>query len=217
MKNIIIAAFAVLSMVSCGKKIEAKGPVTTEEMSVSATSNSIRVEAAMKLSLSEDVAEGEIKIITNENIHNYIDVVSNGSQIEIDLENGRYKKLDIEVVASSRQFNNLKASGASYVSVSGSELSFSDYNIELSGASKVNFDSVVNVVSCGVNASGASTVSGRNLKCETLVANLSGASYLEMEVSKIISGNLSGASDLNYWGDAVTSVDCSGSSSVNRK
>lgn len=207
---------ATLLITSCSEKIKAEGEVTTEKVNVSASAAVITIESTMELILSDQIAEREIEITTNQNIHNYIEIVKEDNQINIQLDDNNYKNLNIEILASSKQFNNIKASGASTATVKGAELSFESYTLSLSGASSVNVEATLNTKDCNIIASGASTVESTLFTSENLIADLSGASTITMGVNKTISGELSGASIINYWGEATIDVNTSGASKINK-
>ncbi len=217
MNRVIIAFAMILSLVSCTNKIEPVGAIVTSKVDVDFNANKINIRSAMELTLTDDIAEGEIRIITNENIHNYIDVVVSGNEVIIDLENNNYKDLDVEILASSSQFNSIKASGASEVTIEGCDPEHDSLNIELSGASELDVENYIYVPECTVIASGASSIDAERLTVDNLEVNLSGASSVEIKANDTISGELSGASEIEYWGSPTLSVECSGASKIEKK
>lgn len=217
MQKLFLALMATLLITSCSEKIKAEGEVTTEKVNVSASAAAIRIESAMELILSDQIAEGEIEITTSENIHNYINVVVSNNKISIQLDNNNYKNINIKILASSKQFNSIKASGASTATVKGAELSFESYNISLSGKSSVNVETTLTTKDCNISASGSSSVESTLFTTDNLVVDLSGSSSVKMGVNSSIEGKLSGKSVVNYWGEAATvDVDGSGGSKIHK-
>lgn len=216
MKNLFLALVATISLLSCSDKIEADGPMITAEIGVPISVTAISIKSTMKLTLSDEIAEGEIKITTNENILNYIDVVTSDEQIDIQLESNRYDGLDIQIVASAKQFSSIIASGASLVTVNGEAISFDSYSISLSGASEVNIEATLDTKSCSISTSGVSNVEGDNFSADALAVDLSGSSAVTMGINNSITGTLRGASTLNYWGEAASSAELNGASNINK-
>ncbi len=194
----------------------------------------IHVGSAIKLELSEDVEPGEFMIETYGNIFQYINVNMNSNKLSIWLDNKNYKgDIDIKVYASSQQYNSIEASGASTVSLT-SKITASSYDVKLSGASKCtmhkdsdNLSSLSIEASgaskaiikgsaskCNIEASGASAISGAQFTCEELDVDLSGASDLVINITKIAKGSLSGASILRYGGSEEFKIETSGASSI---
>ncbi len=214
-RKLFISIIVGFSLTSCLETIEAEGPLVREKNKVSTTVKKISVENAMNLTLSDELDEGEIFIIANENIHKYITVRKSDSQIKVELaSNYNYRDVYVYIEASAKQFSDINASGASKVSIEGEELSFDNYSLSLSGASEVNVDADLSVKQCTVKASGASVVKGGYFLANVLFVDLSGASKVTMGVENLISGSLSGASTLRYWGNPKVTAKTTGASVV---
>ncbi len=232
MKKIAILAAVLLATISCTDKIEGEGVITTLQSDVNSSANEISVSNAITLKLSDQMPIGEISISAYENIHQYIVISNESDELTIELESGNYKDLYVEVVASSMQYNDIEASGASNVTIIGEAASFDNYTIELSGASEFSGDlaitdllsidlsgaSNVNIsgsaARCEAELSGASKLYDTSFSCNTLDVDMSGSSKIQMSVSESISGELSGSSSLKYKGTPTVSVETSGASTV---
>ncbi len=215
-RYILLAIITKLSLISCSETIKGEGPIINDKKEVSSKAKNISVEYAMNLILSDDLNEGEILITANENIHQYIFVRENDNYVKIELANNNYRDVNIYIEASAKQFSNISASGASKVSIEGESSSFDDYNISLSGASEVDLAAELNVNSCTIKASGASSVRSKNFSTDDLIVNLSGASKVTIGVNNSISGTLSGASAVRYWGNPNVTTKNSGASVVEK-
>ncbi len=220
-----------LALISCAE-IEADGPISTQNLSVSSTANAISVCNAMNLTLSDRLEPGELSITTNVNIHDYIIVDNDRDELSIELKRGRYKDLNIDIVASSKQYNDIEASGASRVVIDGEAASFYEYDIDLSGASSFDGElliddsldvtlsgaSEVNISgsarSCDANLTGASRLYNTSFVCDALDAELSGSSKVKLSVTKSITGELSGSSIIEYVGSPIVSVETTGGSTT---
>ena len=89
-------------------------------------------------------------------------------------------------------------------------------DINLSGASDVRLSGVVE--NLNISASGASDFKGYDLAANYCVADVSGASSVQITVNKELNAKASGASDINYKGTgSVTEVKTSGASDIRRR
>ncbi len=231
MKKITVIAAAMLTAISCSK-IESKGDKITMQSDVNSSTNEISISNAITLKLSDQMQIGKISVTAHENIHQYIIISNDSDELTIQLKDGNYKDLYIEVVASSMQYNDIEASGACNIKIDGAPASFDKYEIDLSGASSfsgtmditnllsidLSGTSEVNIsgksTRCEAELSGASTLYDTSFSCNTLDVDMSGASKIHMSVSDSITGELSGASSLKYRGTPTISVETSGASTV---
>ncbi len=231
----IYLLLAAICMVSC-EEIEGEGAIKVKEYKLSTSISSIDVGSAIRLELSDDVAPGLVKIETYSNIFEYVNFKTDHDDVEIWMENKRYDNdVVVTVYASAAQYDSVEASGATRVTLVG-EIDSPTYEIDLSGASSFvmsgNFDDMVeltidasgaskaqvagSVSKCEVDASGASTIDARDLTCQYLDVELSGATDLTIGVSSAIEGELSGASTLYYSGDARVDVETTGASQIKK-
>ncbi len=206
--------------------------IIAEQSDVYSSASEISVSNAITLKLSDQIQPGEISISAYENIHQYIVISNESDELTIELESGNYKDLYVEVVASSMQYNDIEASGASNVTIVGEAASFDNYTLELSGASEFSGDLAItdllsidlsgasnvnisgNVARCEAELSGASGLYDTSFSCNALEVDMSGASKIQMSVSESISGEISGASTLKYRGAPTVSIETSGASTV---
>jgi len=108
---------------------------------------------------------------------------------------------------------NIKLSGASDIK---GTLTGDKMNFDLTGASTADVNGSTNTI--GIVASGASDFKAYDLTSTSCKAEASGASNVNISVSKDLDARASGASDIHYNGGAViTNLDVSGSSTVKKK
>ncbi len=211
-----VAIFATLTLSSC-QKIEAQGDITTKSVMLSSGVDDISVRSEMRLTLSEDVPAGEIRVITNENIHEYLKFSIDGDEIDIELKSGHnYKNLDIVIMANAQQFNSISASGSSKVQVYGEGLAYSDYDIDLSGSSSMSFHESISTKKASIELSGSSSLYGDMLSADDLFIDLSGSSKLVVKANISIAGTTSGSSKMEHKGSAHVGVISTGTSSVRK-
>lgn len=134
-----------------------------------------------------------------------------------------------------KNIDELKASGACIVNIEGS-LNTSDFNLHLTGASKLKGQLMVNgkftvdltgasdVVVSGtanetnIEATGASDIKAYDFKTQVCTIRASGASDIKISVDKELSASLTGASTVNYKGSAmIRDIKTSGASTISRK
>jgi hypothetical protein len=119
---------------------------------------------------------------------------------------------DSKVSMTGRSFK-VEATGASDVK---GTLTGDKMNFDLSGASTVDVQGTTSTI--GIVASGASDFKGYDLQTTSCKAEASGASNININVSKSLDARASGASDIHYSGDAtVNNIDVSGSSTIKKK
>lgn len=105
---------------------------------------------------------------------------------------------------------NFDISGASKLQAN---CAFERSNIDISGASSVHIEGKGRDVSLDV--SGASSYKGSNMKCEKVIADISGASNAEVYATDDFIGNASGASAILCLGNPKkTQRDISGASKI---
>ena len=128
--------------------------------------------------------------------------------MSVELNGASNGKLDLTANSIS-----LSESGASNFK---GDVKTSKANFDLSGASVTDVDG--NTDNLDIDASGASNFKGGDLQAVSCKVEATGASSININVSKQIDATASGASSIHYWGDAsVTRLDVSGGSSIKKK
>lgn len=235
MKRLLLLLAAIVLLSSC-QHVDAEGPITTKYHSFSTISSCVSVSSGIELILSDDIDPGTIIIETNQNIHSYVNVSNSSSRTSLSLNSFTIYDDDIVVRAygSSKQYNNIYASGASSVYIEGLNVAFDNFDLDLSGASYFNgmvfaFDDFRVDISgastadiygwstrCFLDVSGASRFYGINFECDELDVDMSGASNAYIYVYDYISGDLEGASSLRYSGSPYINAYTSGGSTISR-
>lgn len=183
-------------------------------------------EIAIAVSASEEKFKENIKTeIENGTLRIYYD---DGSK------KWSMKNRKLKVYVSFKTLEQLKASGACDVLVTGSiETASLDMNLSgacdfkgmvkvnslrlnLSGASDVTISGTAGTVN--IESSGASDVKGYELVSDVCHAKASGASDINITVNKEMNAHASGASDIHFKGDAlIKEMHSGGASSISRK
>ena len=208
-----------------------------EQRTLNGSFNAIKISGGIDLYLSQYETESIAVSASEDKYRERIKTVIENGTLKIYYDGDKMwntgnKKLKAYV--SFRNLENLTASGASDVVVTGAitvpalriECSgASDFKgavkvdkltIELSGASDAKISGSASEVS--IQSSGASDVKGYDLVTENCTAKASGASDINITVNKELNVHASGASDVYYKGSAVIrDLHSSGSSTVARK
>ncbi len=234
MKHILIGLALLLGLAACNDiqlKVVADGEVTSETYSVSGFEY---LNVAETFIAEVEISEEEgVRIETNRNIHEHVIVSVLGSTLYIELKDDIQitGPLKLKAYVSAKSLEAANVSGASsvilkdtietskfYLGVSGASnfagaLNVEEVSLGISGASNVSLGGEASV--CTAEISGASFLRSLEMTCDTLNAEMSGASLLEMEVNNVIYINASGASVLRYKGDAsIKNPKLSGGSTI---
>ena len=233
----VLSALTVLSFSSChdmfGKRIHGNGNIKTETRSVSHF-NGIDVSGSIDVYVKTD-SISSIKIEADENLLEYIQVISDGDMLRIHTENGF--NLDpsgkIKVFVSASTFKNFDASGACNIHSENKINSPDVINIGASGSCDVNLE--VNTPKVVADLSGACNVelkgetkdfsvegSGSNgiktmgLMADNVDVDISGSGDADVYASSKLDIHISGSGDVQYKGNPQVSQSISGSGSVKK-
>src|SRR6187399_324332 len=234
-----IALFSLIILVGgcreiAGERVKGSGHVITEDRTASGFNN-IDISGALDIYVKQDSVSA-VKVEADDNILEYIQVHTDGSTLEIYMENNiRLRPSNkIKVYISNPQYKEIQVSGASSIHCENEITSTDALDVSLSGASdgklelnapkiSINLTGASNASIKGKtkdfegSASGASEIRGFDLLSENANVDASGASHIEIFASVKIDGEASGASSVNYKGNAQSNVGKSGASSVNKK
>ena len=227
---------AALLFASCEfldrESINGNGKIATRERNVGAF-NSIEANGAFEVHVQQASANS-VKVETDENLMEYIDVYTEGSTLILRPKKGFSldPSKEITVYASAPEFKDLEVNGASKIigdgPLSGNDLELhatgaseltmevktAKLKAELSGASHLNLKGSSSTVS--TEASGASHVKCMDLVTDETTLHLSGASSAEVNADKQLTIEASGASNVKYRGNANINQKSNGASSVEK-
>ena len=208
-----------------------------EQRTLSGSFNAIKISGGIDLYLSQYETESIAVSASEDQYRDRIKTVIENGTLRIYYDGDKMwntggKKLKAYV--SFKNLENLTASGASDVVVTGSiavpvlridcsgasdfkgAVKVDKLTIELSGASDAKISGSASEVS--IKSSGASDVKGYDLVTESCTAKASGASDINITVNKELNVHASGASDVFYKGTGVIrDIHSSGASTVARK
>lgn len=238
MRILFIALVSAFVFSSChyvmGERISGNGHITSREQNVGSF-NGVDVGGAVEVHVKQDAAQS-VKIETDENLLQYVEVYTEGSTLRIHQRNGY--NLDpsraIIVYVSAPVFKDIEVAGASKI-ISDNAIAGNDgLKIDASGASKIslelsggsiggdvsgasNIDLKGQVAKFDFGASGASHIDAYDLAADDAVVDVSGASGISITANKTLKAEASGASHVRYKGNASVNSNTSGASSVSKE
>ena len=236
-KLLLIALPALVLFSSCreifAKRIRGNGNITTQTRTANAF-DGIDVSGAIHVIVRQD-ASTAIKVETDDNLQQYIEVFEQGNLLRIKVRDGYNVRSShgVKVYVSSNNLKTFMASGACSIDGENQIVSNGAVKIDLSGSCDVQLDLQASRIDA--EGSGACTMKlkGRtgdfvmdasgstDIKCLDLIAKnvnieISGAGDAEVYAEENLKGSLSGAATIHYRGNARTDVETSGASSVKK-
>jgi hypothetical protein len=216
-KFFLSTVIAGVSLLNACSGIVGNGKAVEETRTVSPLFRGIVVEKAIRVIISDEVAD--IHVRADELFMPYLKTyVNEDNMLVITYSKGMigYSSVATEVtVPYHNQLVDFNASGASRID-SDCEVVLNQATFEASGASHLKFFG--SVINCKVKLSGASRFEGFDFTAITLDCELSGASHMEITCDGALKVKASGASRLLYKGNCViTSIETSGASEVTKK
>lgn len=241
MKNITIPALVLLiafTASSCyylgGRRVHGNGHITTQERSVGPFEQ-VEVSGAIELYVYGG-EPGPVKIETDENLQQYVEVEDHGNMLEVRTRRGYNLRPTQKVIVrvSSPNYTKLSVSGASNIvgqnkikgndhmemHVSGAgdiraDVDVPDFKASVSGSG--NIDLKGNVRDLDLHISGAGDAKCYDMLSENTKVQISGAGSAEVYASVSLDAHVSGAGNVSYKGGATkVSQQVSGAGSVKK-
>lgn len=245
LKAAVLSAVGLIMMNSCifinypgerGNRVTASGTDTTFVFeNIDATYDEIDISNNMAVHYSESV--DCITVTADKNLAPYIRVYVEDGELNID-EKGvmlvNVPAAEVLVPVSSKPLKSIEVSGASRFT-SSIVLENNEISISLSGASKIEVETIVKELDADISGastlniagtageaelecSGASTLNCDDFSTDFADIHISGASKIGTLTAKKVSGNVSGASHLSVKdGCDISKVSTSGASGVSSK
>lgn len=225
-------ALIVLGLSACnGPCIEGSGNQVSQNRNVEAFT-SVETGGAVKLVLQQDSIQ-KVSIVADDNIQEHIKTIVNGDRLQIKMDNNFCDAGPITIYVNAKTFSGVSASGTVNV-ISTGRINTGDFDLDLSGNSKVELDIIA--ANFKTNSSGSSeiTLRGQARKHELsssgssdvdafdfVVADYSiatsGSSNCRINVLNSLDVQSSGSSEIEYRGNPKRiNNDKSGSSSIKK-
>jgi hypothetical protein len=236
MRALLISLITLSFFTSCrflgGERISGNGNIVTTRRHVGSF-NSIEAGGAVEVRVKQD-ATHSVKVETDENLFQYLDVFTDGNTLVIQPKKGYNLKPTEEIIVyvAAPTFQTLDVSGASKLLSDGT---IKSNNLELgaSGASEIRMDVEVSELQADLSgasmlqlrgatsrfateASGASRIKCIDLTTTETRLDVSGATNAEISASRQLTIEASGASNVEYRGNPNIQQNSSGASSVKK-
>lgn len=231
--SLVIIIFASCSFIG-GKRVNGNGNVISQDRNAGDFSR-VDVGGAIDVYIKQAPSRS-VRVETDENLQELVEVFERGGRLHISPRNNynlNPSNNSIKVYVTAPEFRLLDVSGASSIQSEEKITSNETLDIGISGASKVKIItnaprinaqlSGASNLSIGgetrdfdVRGSGASDISGFDLKAENTTVDLSGACSAEVFASVNLDVHASGASGVKYMGSAAVKQNTSGASHVKK-
>ncbi len=221
MRNLFfLLAIVAVTTSSCGymmgKKVHGNGNVKSTEHTVSAFKN-VEVSGAIDLF----VAQGEtkpVKIETDENLLQYIEVVQEGDLIKVKSKEGYNLRPTnkIRVYVTSPVYNDIDVSGASNITGQTKIVNKERMSLDVSGAGDINMDLDAPEVKAEVSGAGSVNLKGQTKTFELSLTGAAKAHCYEL-MSENTKVDISGAGEADVFASVKLDADVSGAGNVTYK
>lgn len=210
------------------------GNITTSEHRTGPF-HSVEVGGAIHVYVRQDSAMQPIKVETDENLQDLVEITESNGVLYIAPENhfNLSPSRDIRVYVAAPHFRGLSVSGASWIRGENKLMSNETFELGASGASEIKLDLKaprINAETSGASditlsgetrdlslqGSGASHFRCTDLLTENTSVGVSGASSADVHASVKLDVEASGASGVKYRGAAAVTQQVSGASSVKK-
>lgn len=233
----VILFACVLTFSSCqflgGEWVSGNGHIVSQQMNPGAFS-SVEVSGDIKVHIQQNATPG-VKIETDENLLQYLDVYASGNTLVIRSKKGYNLHPSKEVIAyvSAPSFKNIGVSGSCDIigdsPITGSE----NLEMHVSGSGDITMQVALPKVTTEISGSGSVSLKGQatdfearvsgsgDVKCFDLVTDntnlhISGSSDAEVNAEKQLNVEVSGAGNVSYKGNASVTQHISGSGSIKK-
>jgi hypothetical protein len=213
--------------------VNGNGVIKTHEHTVGEFKN-IGIAGNIHLYITQGPAT-PLRIETDENLFDFIELVQEGSRVEIKVRNGYNLKPsnEIKVYASSPLVNEFHAAGSCDIIGQNKITTTDDMNIELSGSCDVQLElnsprvkadlaGACSLVLKGetkkldVEGSGSTDIKSMDLLAEEVNVDISGSGDAEVFASVKLDVDISGSGSVRYKGNAAVNKNVAGSGHITK-
>jgi len=237
MRTLFLFLLIVIVFSSCqlfGERVSGNGNITSRDRSVVGSFNSVDASGSVKVHLKQD-ASPSVRIETDENLQQYVDVYVNGSTLVIKSKEGYNldPSRDIVVYTSAPVYKSIGVSGSGDILSDNNITGTEALDMQVSGSGKIDVQVSVPKVSAHVSGSGdvflkgtskefdgsisgSGSIKAFDLTTDDTKIDLSGAADAEVTANQKLDVHVSGSGDVKYKGAASVSQEISGSGSVKK-
>ena len=236
--SFLLLLLTVFILSSCnyfgGKRVRGNGNITTKEHRTG-TFHSVDVGGAIHVYVKQDSAMQPVKVETDENLQDLVEIVERNGVLYISTENhfNLSPTRDVKVYVAAPHFRGLAVSGASWIRSENKLMSNETFELGASGASEIKLELKAPRINAETSGASDITLSGEtkdlnlqgsgashfrciDLLTENTTVGVSGASSADVFASVKLDVEASGASGVKYRGAAAVNQNLSGASSVRK-
>jgi hypothetical protein len=237
MRFLFLLAVSAFLLSSChyfmGERISGNGHITSQQKNVGSF-NSVDVSGQVVVHVRQD-ASSSVKIETDENLLQYLDVFTDGDRLVIRTKEGFNLDPSKDIIAyvSAPVFKDIDLSGQCDIVGDGPLSGNEPLSMHVSGQGDISLEVHLPKVSTEISGQGTVSLKGQvndfnasvsgqgDVKCFDLITenttlDISGGSDVEVTANKQLNIDASGSSSVNYKGNANVNQNISGAGSVKK-
>lgn len=216
-----------------GKRVSGNGKIISQARQVSSF-NSIAASGSLKVHIRQD-ASATVKIETDENLMEYVDVHTDGNTLIIKTKDGYNldPSKDLIIYTSAPVYKSIDVSGSGDIVSEGIISGNEALSVEVSGSGNINMQVALPKITTSVSGSGDVLLKGTSKEFEGSISgsgsikafdlatdntklDLSGAADAEVNAAQTLNVQVSGSGGVKYKGAASVNQSISGSGSVKK-
>ncbi|RYY95918.1 MAG: DUF2807 domain-containing protein [Chitinophagaceae bacterium] len=236
MRSILAFCFLVLIAASCNftgfRRVAGNGHLVARERSVGSFSE-VEVSGPIEVVLAQGAA-GPVRVETDENLHDYIEIDVRGNRLFIKSRNNTNlnPRAGLKVYVSAPAFANLRVSGSGKFSSPG-RISGPRIEVDVVGSGDVALDLDTPETSTDISGSGSIRLQGTtrhlhseihgsgdlyayNLLSERTRVNINGSGNAQVYASKRLDIDINGSGDVSYKGAGTVNQSVNGSGDIRK-
>lgn len=216
-----------------GERVTGNGHIITQQKNVGSF-NSVEVSGAVKVHILQNAIR-LVKLETDENLMQYLDIYTSGNTLVIRTKNGFNLDPTKEIIAyiAAPVFKDIDVSGACDIIGDGPITGNDALSMHVSGSGNINMEVNLPKLTTEISGSGSVNLKGQaidfeahvsgsgDVKCFDLVTDntkldLSGSSDAEITANKKLNVEASGSSSIQYKGNPALNQSTSGSGGIKK-
>lgn len=209
---LLFSITTILLTTSCesdSPQITGSGVIVSETRTVDSF-ESVHISSIADVTITKGATNG-LLVRSDNNIIGLVKTEVRGNTLFIDLEDGSYDKVTLEVNVSSEVLTELTTTGVNSVEVNDFE-ELDKLSVSISGVGNVKLRGSAEELE--INNSGATNFEGFDFIANSCKVEVSGVGSVELTVVDLLSGTLSGVGNIRYKGSPTLDVAVSGVGSV---
>lgn len=214
MRHVFFLSLATLLILisSCesdGPSIVGSGVIVSESRTVGPFEN-IHISGVANVTITQSTDQG-VSVRSDDNIIELVETDVSQNTLFIDLEDGSYDNITVELSVSSEVIRSLTMTGVNSVEVNDFE-DLDTFTVTIEGVGNVKLRGSADELE--INSSGAANFEGFDFTANSCAVDVSGVGSVEVTVIDLLSGTLSGVGNIRYKGSPELNVAVSGVGNV---